>query len=146
MNKPEFRDGALLILRICLGLVYCAHGWDKFALTGLATTSGYFDKLGIPAPALVASVAAAVELVGGALLIVGFLTTAGAGVLLLDVAGAFWFSTRHSGIFVLDPAQGTIPGWEYSLILAAALVTVVVFGAGRASADFVLSRSQKGKK
>ena len=62
------RDAALLLLRIVLGTVFVAHGWDKLVITGLTETTGQFSAWGVPQPKLSAWLVMAVELVGGALL------------------------------------------------------------------------------
>ena len=59
-----------LAARIAVGVVFIASGWGK--LHDLATVVDFFRKLGIPAPELQAPFVAAVELVGGALVLVGF--------------------------------------------------------------------------
>ncbi|AJK68319.1 DoxX family protein [Corynebacterium marinum] len=134
MDKPAVRDAALLLLRIVLGTVFVAHGWDKLVITGLTETTGQFSAWGVPQPKLSAWLVMAVELVGGALLVVGILTTAVAGVLALLMVAAMWFVHVGEGFFT---ATG---GVEFPLVMTAALVMIIVFGAGRASLDGVLAR------
>ncbi|MDN6387721.1 MAG: DoxX family protein, partial [Corynebacterium sp.] len=38
MNNPAFRDAALLVLRVALGVVFIAHGWDKVFQVGVDQT------------------------------------------------------------------------------------------------------------
>lgn len=135
MDKPAVRDAALLFLRAVLGVVFVAHGWDKFFLTGLTETTGQFSAWGIPQPKLSAYLTAGAELVGGALLVVGLLTTFVAGALALLMLAAAYFVHLGHGFFV---ATG---GIEYPLVMITALLMIVVFGAGRASLDGVLSRA-----
>ena len=136
MNKPEVRDAALLLLRIVVGFIFIAHGWDKALVTGLSTTGGQFDQLGIPQPELTAAVTALAEMIFGAMILVGILAPASAGILILDMAGAIWFVHRHHGLFV---ASG---GMEFAVLLIAALLIIIVFGAGRASLDSAFQRKQ----
>ena len=70
----------------------------------------------------------------GALLVVGLLTTFVAGALALLMAAAVWFVHLGNGLFAADG------GVELPAVLIAALLMIVVFGAGRASLDGVLSR------
>lgn len=133
MDRPAVRDGALLFLRLALGFIFIAHGWDKFFLTGLTETTGVFSAAHVPQPHLSAILAGVAELLGGGMLIVGLLTTIVAGALALLMAAAFYFVHLTHGIFI---SSG---GFEYVLVLIAALVAIVVFGPGRASIDGMLA-------
>ena len=124
----------LLILRVVLGVVFVAHGWRILLIDGIAETTGQFSAWGVPQPALSAWVAALGQLLCGALLCVGLLTTAVAGVLAVFVAAAAYLVHLDHGLFNVDC------GLEYPLVLIAALLVIVVFGTGRASVDGVLSR------
>lgn len=134
MDRPAVRDAALLVLRLVLGVVFVAHGVDKVYFTGMEQTAAAFAQWQVPQPQLSAWVAAAAEMVGGALLVVGLLTTAAAGALALFMACAAYFVHWGHGLFA---AAG---GVEYPLVLIVALLMIVVFGAGRASLDGVLTR------
>ena len=134
MDKPAVRDAALLLLRIVLGIVFVAHGWDKLLITGLTETTGQFSAWGVPQPKLSAYLVMAGELLGGALLVVGLLTTFVAGALALLMAAAIWFVHLGNGLFAADG------GVELPAVLIVALLMIVVFGAGRASLDGVLTR------
>ncbi|GGG78637.1 DoxX family protein [Corynebacterium pelargi] len=136
MDRPAIRDAALLILRLVLGVVFVAHGYQKFFLQGITEVTGQFSALGIPQPKLSAVLAASSELIGGSLLIVGLLTTFVAGALALLMMAAMYFVHMGSGFFLEDG------GIEYPLVLIAALFIVVIFGSGRASVDGVLSRAE----
>ncbi len=134
MDKPAVRDAALLLLRLVLGIVFVAHGWDKLLITGLTETTGQFSAWGVPQPKLSAYLVMAGELLGGALLVVGLLTTFVAGALALLMAAAVWFVHLGNGLFAADG------GVELPAVLIVALLMSVVFGAGRASLDGVLTR------
>ena len=132
MNSPAVRDFALLVARLVLGVVFIARGYQHWIGTGMARTAQQFDAAGIPQPRLAAYVAGSFELVGGALLIIGLLTTIVAGMLALMALTASYFIHLHDGFFAENG------GFEYPLVLASLLGLVVVFGAGRASLDKVL--------
>ncbi|AZA13115.1 DoxX family protein [Corynebacterium choanae] len=137
MDTPAVRDGALLLFRAILGVVFCAHGFEKLFIVGPAATTQYFQGLGIPQPGLIAWCTGAVELLGGALLVIGLLSTVVAGLLCVIVLGALWFQHAEHGFFI---ASG---GFEYVLVLAAGLIMIVVFGPGRVSVDgLVYSRDR----
>lgn len=134
MDKPVVRDAALFIFRVTLGLVFVAHGWQKLFVQGPIETAGQFSAFGVPQAKLSAYIAGVGELVGGALLVVGLLTTFIAGALALLMVAALYFVHLSRGIFVSDG------GFEYVAVLIAGLFIIVVFGSGRASIDGVLSR------
>ncbi|MEJ4112651.1 DoxX family protein [Corynebacterium kroppenstedtii] len=134
MNKPEVRDAALLLLRIVVGLIFIAHGWDKAILTGLSTTGGQFDQLGIPQPELLAALVSFVEMISGAMIVIGILAPAAAAVLIIDMMTAMWLVHLHHGFFV---ANG---GVEFAALLVVTLIAIAIFGAGRASLDYFFQR------
>lgn len=69
LRKPECQDWAKFVIRLALGAVFMYHGYGK--LTGLDMTAGFFGKLGIPMPGVMAVFIACVEFFGGALMILG---------------------------------------------------------------------------
>lgn len=129
MNNPWVRDAALVVLRLILGVIFIAHGWDKVFVDTMPETGGQFAALGVPQAEVSAWIAAFVELLGGGLLILGLLTTAVAAVLALEMLLAFWFAHATNGIFVADG------GSELVLALFGGLIILIAFGAGRASLD-----------
>ena len=134
MNSPIVRDGALLIFRVVLGLVFIAHGIDKFFFPGMDDTIGQFSAWGIPQPQIFAWVVAVGELAAGTMMVIGLLATFAAGMLALLSALSIYFVHFKNGLFIEEG------GFEYAAVLCVALLMVVVFGSGRASLDGVLSR------
>jgi putative oxidoreductase len=67
-----FNDIALLVGRILIAVLFLVATYFKFK--GLGGTTGYFTKLGVPAPSVVAPLVATFELAVGVLLLVGFHT------------------------------------------------------------------------
>ena len=134
MNRPAVRDFALLVLRLVLGAVFVAHGYNHWFEMGMAETGRQFAALGVPQPQLSAYLTGTVELIGGAFLAVGLLTTITASLLALIVLAAGYFVHLDNGFFI------EAGGVEYALVLAAALFIITVFGTGRVSLDGVLTR------
>lgn len=134
MNRPAVRDFALLVLRLVLGAVFVAHGYNHWFEMGMAETGRQFAALGVPQPQLSAYLTGTVELIGGAFLAVGLLTTITASMLALLVLAAGYFVHLDNGFFI------EAGGVEYTLVLAAALFIITVFGTGRVSLDGVLTR------
>ncbi|MDO4761818.1 MAG: DoxX family protein [Corynebacterium sp.] len=137
MDKPIMRDIALFVFRTVLGIIFVAHGFQKLFLAGITETTGQFSAMGIPQPKLSAYLAAFSELLGGALLVVGLLTTFIAGALALLMLAAFYFVHLNSGFFIHNG------GFEYVMLIIFSLLMIVVFGSGRASVDWILTRNDQ---
>ena len=127
------RDGALLLARVGIGVVFFAHGWQKLFTNGIDGTAAFFDQVGVPAASAAAWFAAVVELAGGAALILGLAVPIAGLLLLVDMLGAFAFVHAGAGLFV---DQG---GYELVLILGAAALLLAALGAGRFSVDHLLT-------
>lgn len=72
LNPPVDGPGATLLLRLMAGSVFLWEGILKFVFPNQGI--GRFTKLGFPAPHFVASADGWFEIVGGVLLLTGFLT------------------------------------------------------------------------
>lgn len=132
MNQTSFTTTAVTVLRIVLGFLFAAHGWQKFNEWTIAGTQASFAKMGVPAAEIAAPAVAALELAGGIALILGVLTRVVALLLALDMLGALFLVHASAGVFA---ATG---GYELVLLLAAAALAVALTGAGRLSVDRVL--------
>lgn len=120
------------ILRIAVGLVFVAHGAMKIFVMGPAALAGFFASVGIPFASLNAYFVIAVELVGGVAMIIGLGTR---------VIAALFAAVMVVAIATVHGAQGFfLPnGYEYTLVLLAASVTLVLQGAGAFAIDNVLA-------
>lgn len=132
MNQSRLTTTALTALRIILGFVFAAHGWQKFNEWTIAGTQASFAKMGVPAADVMAPGIAVLELAGGVALILGILTRVVAALLALDMLGALFLVHAGAGVFA---ANG---GYELVLLLAAAAFALALTGAGRLSLDRVL--------
>lgn len=130
---PLRTDVGLLVVRLALGTVMIAHGWQKLDSQGFTATADGFAALGIPAPEGAAAYAIGVELVGGVLLLLGALTPLVGLLVAADMAGALWFVHR-------DAFFATEGGYEFVLVLGAAGLALAATGAGRLSVDRFLAR------
>lgn len=137
MNHPATRDAALFILRLVTGVMFIAHGWQKVFIAGMNGATGTvatFERLHIPQPKVSAWAASILEMLGGAMLVVGLLATAVAALLVVYMGLVLWFVHWGQGFFAADG------GMELALLSIAALIVVVVFGSGRVSLDRAFSR------
>jgi len=126
------RDVAVLVGRLLLGVVMFAYGWDKWVAKGLTATAAGLGHGGVPFPFLSATYAGTVELVGGALLILGACTAVVGVLMVLDMAGAI--VVTHQYVSITGRPGIALTG----AILAGALVFAAI-GAGRYSVDHLLA-------
>ena len=132
MNQTRLTTIALTALRVVLGFLFAAHGWQKFNEWTIAGTQASFAKMGVPAAEAMAPAVAVLELAGGIALVLGLLTRVVAALLALDMLGALVLVHAPAGVFA---ANG---GYELVLLLAAASFTLALAGAGRLSVDRAL--------
>lgn len=78
---------AIAIIRLLVGWVFFVEGILKFVMAG-ELGAGRFTAIGIPAPHVLAPFVGAVEIVCGALVIVGLFTRWAAILLLIDISVA----------------------------------------------------------
>jgi putative oxidoreductase len=133
-------DIVILIGRVLLGVVLIAHGWQKLFDSGISGTARQFAGVGIPLPTVAAVFAATVEVLGGALLLLGAFTAVVGVLVVLDMLGAavFVHIPKGEGIFVKTN------GWELVGVIAAGALILAGFGAGRFSVDGFLAVRRSG--
>jgi putative oxidoreductase len=125
-------DLCALILRIALGTVMLAHGWNHLFRGGrLPGVARWFASLGFRAPRLQAALASYTEIGIGPLLVVGALTPLAAAGVVGVMLVAFVANHRKNGYFVFRPGEG----YEYVLTLLLAALALGALGAGRCSVD-----------
>lgn len=90
VNHPFWRTHGLLIARIFLGGMFLVSGLMKMQ-GGVLGTAGMIEMLGIPAPLLVAWLVIAIEIVAGAMVVVGYKTAYAALALIVFVLLATFF-------------------------------------------------------
>ncbi|MFT4201420.1 DoxX family protein [Gordonia sp. (in: high G+C Gram-positive bacteria)] len=113
------RTATLFLLRITLGVVFIAHGWEKLHLKGIDKTAAMFDKhLHIPYPTAAAYFATWAELLGGIALILGVLLPYVGVLLAATMIGAGYYGHHENGFWIQKN------GWEFNLVLAAAVLAV----------------------
>ncbi|NUL46414.1 DoxX family protein [Cellulosimicrobium funkei] len=134
MPMPQLtRDAVLLVARMVIGVILMAHGLQK-VFQGVSATAEGFGTMGIPLPEAASVVTMAVELGGGALLILGLLTPIAGLLSAVILAGAIVFAHLGNGIFAADG------GWEVAAGLGVGALVLAVVGPGRFSLDHLLLR------
>jgi putative oxidoreductase len=124
---------ALALVRIITGIVFAAHGYQKFFVFGLDGATGAFTQMGVPAPGITAPLVAIVELLGGIALIAGLLTRLAALGLAINMLGAILLVRLKGGFFAPN-------GAEFEIVLFVACLALVIGGAGALSADEAIAR------
>jgi putative oxidoreductase len=79
--------GAVILIRFLVGLVFFEEGIQKFLFPAIQG-AGRFARIGIPSPAAMAQFVGAVEVVCGALIVLGLFTRLAAIPLLIDISVA----------------------------------------------------------
>jgi len=117
----------LLVLRLALGAVMIAHGYQK-VFGGMQHFQQVLHGLGIPT--WMAYLAAAAEFGGGILVVVGFLTRLAAFAILIDMLVAITKVHLHHGL--VGPM-----GLEFPMGMAAIAFSLIFAGAGPISIDWL---------
>lgn len=126
----------LLVLRLAAGSIFISHGAGKFGIgggNGLEGTAGLVGSLGFPAPMLFATLLASAEFVGGILLILGLLTRLAAFTQVIAMLVAVFLVHWSNGL----TGEG---GYQWAMLLGVASLTLLLDGAGRFSADRMISK------
>lgn len=137
IDNPRLQVIAQTMLRLAFGFLFLAHGWQKYFQYTLEGTTASFDQMGIPAAGIIAPVAATLEIVGGAALILGLLTRVFAGLLGAQMVVALFMVHIPGGVFVENG------GFELVLALAAGALALFLVGPGRVSVDALIFKSKK---
>lgn len=118
-----------------IGAIFVSEGIQKF-IRPAERGPGRFMDIGLPAPELFAYSLGAVEIVCGALVLLGLLTRLAAGVLIVDMISALLVTKIpilfEEGFWVM--AYGARV--DYAMLLAG--IFLVVRGTGKWSSDYLL--------
>lgn len=130
------RRYALAILRIGLGIIFLAHGYQKLFVMHPTNVAGFFGGMGIPVPLVNAWLVSLLEFGGGILLIAGAFTRLLALGLAIDMIVATLLFHLPNGFYM-----GQKPGVEFTMLLAIGALALVVGGPGSPSIDELRNKS-----
>lgn len=139
INKVLFtRAGyGLTVLRIVVGIISAAHGSQKlfgaFGGYGLAGTAQYMESLGLTPGYLMATLSGGIEFFAGLALIIGLLVRPAALGLTFLLLVAIFSVHISNGLFMANN------GYEFALALLGGSIAVLIEGAGKLSADRVIT-------
>lgn len=127
-----------LFLRVGIGLVFLMHGLQKFFDIGVSNYADFIGgQLGVPFADVVAPVQAFVEVVGGALLILGLFTRFTVLPLIVISLGAIMLVRDDIG-FLTPSANITGAGAELDTAILAGELCLLFVGPGRFALDAML--------
>ena len=115
-------------IRAALGSIFLVHSLKKFD----PSWQDWLVQIGLP-PEMQLPIALA-EFIGGIMLLVGVLTRITASIFSIIVLGAIFHIRWENGFFV---SEG---GWEWDLVMLAALLSIIVAGPGRVSISHLVKR------
>jgi len=143
MFRPQVPNGieqkplAYLLVRMIVGCVFLSEGIQKFVFSD-SLGVGRFIKIGIPAPELMAPFVGIVEIVCGALLLVGFLTQLAAIPLIIDMLVAI--STTKIPILLEKGFWAMAHEARVDWCMLLGSVILLIAGGGRWSLDAFRAR------
>lgn len=129
-------DVGLLVLRLAIGIVMFAHGYQKVFGFGIAGITQAFTQMGVPMPAISAPLVAFVELLAGLALILGILTRLAAIPIAIDMVGAILLVHLKNGFFLPQ-------GYEFAFTVMMSAIALSLLGAGGYSVDAALERRKR---
>ena len=135
-NSPP----AVIFIRLIVGAVFLSEGVQKF-LFPADLGVGRFTKIGIPAPEIMAPFVGIVEIVGGLLLLLGFLTRLAAIPLIINMLVAITTTKipifQKSGFWAMAHEARV----DFAMLLGCLFLLIV--GAGTWSLDAGLTKGTR---
>lgn len=122
------------IMRVVLGILFVAHGIDKFQ-TGLGNVAGWFDSVGVPGA--LAYVIGPLELIGGLLLIVGLFTRYVSALFIIMLLGAILTLKLSAGLL----GSGEMAGYELDVACMMVALYLSVAKPASLSVDRIFAKS-----
>ena len=132
-----------LPLRLTMGLLFALHGAEKvFGIRGGPGLSNWMANeraaTGLRPAWLWLGAAALFELVGGILILTGFLTRLGAMLVIPIMLVAI-----YSNLTGDDPGPVSLSRIGYPLVMLGASLALIIAGGGRASVDASMAKSRR---
>ncbi len=129
----KWKEYAPLLLRLVLGAIFIAHGYQKIQ-GGVDGVAGMLTDLGFPLPMLFAVLLIVAEFVGGIFLVLGLMTHWTSKILAFVALVALVTVHLPNGFI----GKG---GYEFILLIFVGCVSVMLTGAGKWALDSKLRKS-----
>jgi putative oxidoreductase len=130
------------LARLTLGIVFFPHGAQKvlgwFGGYGFSGTYNYFTQQA-HIPAVFAVLAIAAEFLGSLGLITGFLSRIAAFGIAVNMVVAVAMVHAQNGFFMNWFGNQKGEGFEYHILAVGLALIVMIYGAGKASADALIA-------
>ena len=124
----DYQFYAPLLLRLALGAVFLAHGWQKLSSDKIQF-AGWLESIKFRPGKFWAWLVTLAEFLGGICLILGFLTQLAALILAIQfLVILFWFKR----------GQKFVGGWEFDFVLLVMALAILVLGPGAWAFDLPL--------
>ena len=149
LNDGRWQRWVPVPIRMILGVGFIVHGWAKWS-RGPAAFAELVKQAHVPLPFANAWLVTLLEIFGGLALLMGAFVTIVSVPLILSMLGAMFtvnikygFSAVNTiGLTPQGPLLGP-PGYEINLLYIAALVALILGGAGPLSIDARRSRRRQ---
>jgi putative oxidoreductase len=123
MFGGKLQSWGLTVLRVVVGAVFLAHGYQKVFKFGHHGVTAMLGHMGVPLPSVFAGVLMLLEFAGGILLIAGVAVRVVAALLAIEMIVAILLVHLKNGFF--NPG-----GVEFPLTLFASAVCLALAGGG----------------
>ena len=134
--SPETKNRGLAVLRVVIGFTFLMHGWQKLFELGISGTIQLYVTLGAPLPQLTGPLFGAIELFGGAALLLGLGTRWVTPLLAIDMLAAILIVKLPHGFFAPT-------GYEHEFVLLGSVVTLALTGSGAFALDRLVAHARE---
>lgn len=139
---------AALILRITLGVVLFPHGAQKllgwFGGYGFTGTMEFFTGT-LHLPWVIGFLVIMIEFLGSLMLLSGMAVRYVAITVMINFIGIIFISHIQNGFFINWSGSQKGEGYEYHLLVVGIALSLLISGAGKFSADRMVSRKKENK-
>ncbi|MBU0683257.1 MAG: DoxX family protein [Candidatus Omnitrophota bacterium] len=129
MKKQNSFDFSMFAVRLIIGSIFTIYGAQKlfgmFGGVGIESTSKIVEALGVPNPYIFAIIWAGVEFIGGIFLVLGIFARWAAFCIVIMICVNFFGISLNYGFY------GVNTNVEYSLLVIASCIPLVLLGGGR---------------
>lgn len=126
----------LLLVRLFWGWQLGRNGWAK--LHNLGNVTEFFTSLGLPMPGATAVFISSLEFFGGILLAIGLFSRIIPLMLTVNLVVAYITADREALLSIFSDPDKFMAAAPFTFLIASLLV--LIFGAGKISADTLLGR------